>query len=184
MAKIYTNTLLCFLISIVAGIGIVVFWNRPEKTPSGGWLSELKLSAEQREKIKAIWSDAMKNAGPQALRKNCAEAHKEFMEKLKMLITAEQQPRYNDLEISYLGRLAEIEREAQITKNDAFERTKTLLSADQCAKYVELRQKHSERCGKEQPDAENAPADGAAAEKNGSAAEIRKTNTGETHPQE
>ena len=162
--------LLCFLTAFGAGVCVGVLWQQRVKPAHDGWLSDLNLTAEQREKIKAIWTDAMKAADWQTQREKREVAQKERDEALRTLVTADQKQRYEEIVSAYQKRAEEISQESRKAREDAYERTKALLTESQRQMYDELRKKRSEQHGRTRTDSTKKQPGGAAPEKSGSPA--------------
>jgi Spy/CpxP family protein refolding chaperone len=145
--------LLCFLCAFGAGIFAGVLWERRAKPPPDGWLSDLNLSAEQREKIGAIWTDPLRATNRQARREKREAAQKERDDALRALVIGEQKQRYEDILGAYQKRLEEIAQEARKANDEAYQRTKLLLTESQRALYDEVRRKREEAHGRGRIDA-------------------------------
>ena len=134
----------CFFIAFGAGLSAGVLWQKKQTTPDDRWLSELNLSAEQREKIKAIWAEAMNSGGWQAQREKREALQKERDEALKAILDESQKQRYSDITQKYQKEIDAISEAAKRAKDDAYERTKALLDDNQKVTYDQLRQKRAE----------------------------------------
>ena len=151
--------LICFLSAFGAGLCVGVLWQQPAKAAQDHWLSELNLTPEQREKIKAFWTDAMKNSGWQNQREKREAAQKQREEALNALITPEQKLRYDEIQTNYQKQLETLSQESRKAKDEAYEKTKAILNDEQRAAYEELRKKRMEGRGR------SRGGSGAAAEK-------------------
>lgn len=136
--------LVCFMTAFGAGTCVGVLWQTPAKATQDHWLSDLKLTPEQRETIKTIWTDAMKNSGWQAQRERREAAQKERDAALIATLTPEQKQRYDEIMAVYQKRLDEISQESKKARDEAYERTKAELTESQRVTYEELRKKRSE----------------------------------------
>ena len=144
MKKLVAILVVCVLLSLGAGVFIGVLWEH-RRPPLDPFVGELNLTAEQQDKLKAIWSDAMEKGGFPVQDERREAAKKEYDAALRALFPAEQQPRYDELLHGYQKKLEDIELESRKIFDDATERSKQVLSEQQRAKYEEIRRKHAER---------------------------------------
>ena len=149
--------LLAFLSAFGAGLSVGLLWQRStsaEKTPPSqlqqqdGWLSELNLTPDQREKIKAIWTEAMKPGNWQAQHEKREAAQTERDEALKGLLSAEQKPKYDDILAAYQKKMDELNADNKKSRDAAYEKTKAILNETQRVQYDELRKKRMEGRGR------------------------------------
>jgi hypothetical protein len=137
--------LICFLTAFGAGICTGMLSKAPTAAAEDGWLSDLKMTPDQREKIKAIWEEAMKTSAWQVQREKRESLMKERDQLIvKEFITSEQKSRYDEITATYQKKIEEVGIEAKKTKDEAYEKTKALLGEDQRKIYDELRKKRSE----------------------------------------
>jgi len=159
--------LLCFLAAFGAGACVGTLWQQPAKSARDGRLSELNLTPEQQEKIKAIWTEAMKATDWQAQREKREAAQKERDEALRTLITGDQKQRFEEIMSAYQKKADEIAQEGRKAKDEAYERTKAMLTESQRVLYDELRKKRAEAHGRSRADSSKRPAGETAPEKGG-----------------
>jgi Spy/CpxP family protein refolding chaperone len=156
--------LACFLSAFGAGLCVGVLWQQPAKAAQDHWLSELNLTPEQREKIKAIWTDAMKNSSWQNQREKRDSAQKQREEALNALITPEQKLKYDEIQSNYQKQLEVLSQESRKSKDEAYEKTKAILNDEQRVAYEEMRKKRMEGRSRSRGDSSKATG-GAAADK-------------------
>jgi Spy/CpxP family protein refolding chaperone len=123
----------------------------PAKAAHDDWLAELNLTADQREKMKAIWTEAMKATGGQEREKRDA-ARKERDEALRALVTGEQKERLEEVLSAYQKKMEAISQESGKARDEARERTRALLSESQRVQYDELWKKRMESHGRPRPE--------------------------------
>jgi Spy/CpxP family protein refolding chaperone len=169
--------LACFLSAFGAGLIVGILWQQPAKASQDHWLSDLNLTPEQHEKIKAIWTDAMKNTGWQAQREKRDAAQKQRDEAMNALVSAEQKPRYDEILAEYQKKLDELRQEEKKAKDEAYERTKAILTESQRVAYDEMRKKRMEGRARSRGDSTKGQTGGAAAEKSGSTSEKKTEET-------
>jgi Spy/CpxP family protein refolding chaperone len=164
--------LLCFLAAFGAGTCVGLVWRQQAAKPAHeGWLSELDLTPEQQEKIRAIWTETMRNSDWQGQREKRSAAQKERDEAVKALLSAEQQPRYDEILAAYQKKADEISLAGRKARDEATEKTKALLSESQRVTYEELLKKRAESRGRGRTDAAKKPTEGSVPETVGPAAE-------------
>jgi len=161
----------CFMAAFGAGICVGLLWQRPAPSSRADWLAELNLTPEQQEKIRAIWTDAMKASDWQTQREKREAAQKERDEALSALVTGERKPRYEEIMGTYRKKADAITQESRKARDEAYERTKALLTESQRVKYDELRKKRLEAHGRSRTDSSKAPAEGSAPGKSNAPAE-------------
>ncbi|MCY3019673.1 MAG: hypothetical protein NTW87_11675 [Planctomycetota bacterium] len=144
MKKLVAILVLGVLLSLGAGVFIGVLWEH-RRPPSDPFVGELNLTAEQQDKLKAIWSDAVAKGGFPVQDERREAAKKDYDKALRALVPADQQQRYDELLRDYQKKLDDIERESRRIFDDATERSRQVLSEQQRAKYDEIRRKHLER---------------------------------------
>ncbi|HOD81782.1 MAG: hypothetical protein BWX88_03051 [Planctomycetes bacterium ADurb.Bin126] len=109
----------------------------PERGP-GSWLTqELNLSAEQREQMKKIWSEAM----GEGFRRD-SEQRRSFSQQrdqqIRDLMTSEQQAKYDAIQQEYAKHLEELSQQRKARFEEAVARTKKILTPQQVVKYEEM----------------------------------------------
>jgi len=156
---------ICFLTAFGAGVSATILWERSQNYGQDGWLKDLHLSQDQREKIKAIWTDAMK-AGTYPTQRDKREAlQRERDEALQALISSDQKDRFDEILRTYRTRADELSAESKKAREEAYERTKAVLTDSQRAIYEELRKKRQESKNKSRT--ETSPDSAAEKVKNG-----------------
>ena len=146
MTKIKTILIAAFLATFAAGAvtGLLVahLYQRPH-VPS--WLgTELNLTSQQREQIHNIWSEVMDVTARQ--RGEQREALRlERGQKIKALLTAEQQASYEAILTEFSRKDAEMSEQRKQAFEEAVKRTKEILTPEQAAKYDELMQRQREQ---------------------------------------
>ncbi|MGD0090765.1 MAG: hypothetical protein ABSE73_12665 [Planctomycetota bacterium] len=182
MSKVRLVVFLCFMAAFGAGVCAGVLWQRRAKPAQDGWLSELNLSPEQREKIKAIWTESMKVGDWQAQRDRREAAQKERDEALRALLTGEQKPRFEEIMSAYHKKADEIAQAGRKARDEAYERTKALLTENQRVLYDELRKKRFEGWGRTRTDSVRGQAESQAPGKSSPAAESEPAKAEGTPP--
>jgi len=172
--------LLCFMTAFAAGICVGVLWQRRTKLPQDGWLSDLNLSSEQREKIRAIWTDPLRLVDKQTRRERREAAQKEREDALRALVTGEQKQRYEEVMSACQRKLEEIAQEARKSSDDAYVRTKAVLTETQRAMFDELRKKREETRGRSRLDSSRKQAAESAVERGASSSATEQKKEGET----
>jgi Spy/CpxP family protein refolding chaperone len=150
MTKLVVLLVACVLLSLGAGVFIGALWHH-RGPPPDPFVSELNLTAEQQEKLKAIWSEAMQKGGFHVQDEQRAAAQKDYHQALRALVPAEQQARCDEALRNYQKRLEDIERDSRKIFDDATEQSRQVLSEEQRAKYDEIRRRHSERMKEKGP---------------------------------
>lgn len=143
-------TVLVFVVAL--GSGIVIGRNmaqrgvveRPAK--EGSWLEqELKLTPEQREKMKAIWQEMVPGGGrggPGAGRHDGRrQLFKERDDAIAALVPAERKADYDAVLAKFEQQMQELGKERERAFAKAVEQTKAILNAEQRAKYEEILKK-------------------------------------------
>lgn len=132
-----------FLFVVALGSGIVVGWNIPHDRPAmrrdQSWLgNELKLSSEQREKMKNIWAEVLQHGGPRHGSDARRQFAKERDEAVVALLTPEQKTAYDRISEKYNQRVADLSKEREAAFQRAVEQTKAMLTPQQRMKYEEM----------------------------------------------
>ncbi|HLX59724.1 MAG TPA: hypothetical protein VKX17_00450 [Planctomycetota bacterium] len=106
----------------------------------GGWLAPLKLTSEQNEQMKAIWSGVMKN-GPQR-HKQSEALKKERDDAVKALMTEEQRGKYVSLNTKFEHSNADAWAKMQETqarcRKERDEGVKAIFTDDQKRYYDDI----------------------------------------------
>ena len=116
---------------------------RPSEPKKGGWLPEaLGLNTEQREKLKAIWTETAQGPSQKSSAKKRSELLKERDEALFNLLTDEQKQQYQKQMADYSAKLDELNKEREKAIQEAVERTKLMLDDKQREKYDQILKDH------------------------------------------
>jgi len=142
MTKAKAILLVSFLLTAVAGaaVGVLVSWPKSRHPHRPGLTEQLGLSPEQQEKMRKIWSEVMGPPGRHRVESRRALAQ-ERDEAIVALLTDEQLAKYQQVVREYERKLEELRQEGQRRVQEAIERTKQILSAEQARKYEELLKK-------------------------------------------
>jgi Spy/CpxP family protein refolding chaperone len=148
--------LLTVLVFVVAlGSGTVIGWNVPRHSNSPrpqerSWLAdELKLTPEQRERMKSIWSAMLpEGQGRQGERgPGRHDARRQLIrerdEGIAALIPVEKKADYEKVLARFEQQEEELSREREKALAKAVEQTKLILNPEQRVKYEELLKKGS-----------------------------------------
>lgn len=141
MTKQVLLTVFVFVVALVSGVFIGRNMERPHPRDGGGdrsWLAdELKLSPDQREKMRTIWQEMLWGSGPHHgdVRRQAA---KERDDAIAALITPAQKPEYDKINDKFGKQMADMSRERDEAIKRAVEQTKAILDEKQKAKYEEL----------------------------------------------
>ena len=144
MKKLVAILVGCVLLSLGAGVFIGILWEH-RRPPMDPFVGELNLTAEQQEKLKAIWSEAMEKGGFHVQDQRREAAKKDYDAALRAAFPADQQQRYDELLRGYQQKLEQIETESRKIFDDATERSMQVLTEQQRAKYAEIRTEHAQR---------------------------------------
>jgi hypothetical protein len=98
---------------------------------------ELSLTPEQSADLRAIWSDAIAEAGPPPIdRVDAAERERE--QAVAALLTPEQQARYRQIREDFDAKMRRLHGGTEAAFRRAEERTRSILDPGQRARYDEL----------------------------------------------
>jgi Spy/CpxP family protein refolding chaperone len=131
---------LAFLVTFLAGIAAGIALKPASRPPAqGSWLDrELGLTKEQRDQMRAIWTEVMRDGGrPQSSDKR-REYQKARDDAVRGLVPAEKQPQYEAAMQEYARKTAELGKERERAFQEAVERTKKILNDEQRRKYEEM----------------------------------------------
>lgn len=140
---------ICALAAFAAGWAVGIEMHRPAAPqpattrPSrfGGWLtSELKLTAEQQEQMKQIWSETARSGGIDRDSERW-KLYRERDQAILELIRPEDRARYEEIQQKHSEDVANLERQWRGSFESAVEKTKQILTPEQRAKYEGLLQK-------------------------------------------
>lgn len=146
MSRNRVLVVVCFLAAFAAGLAVGMVLARPAERPRHhSWLmSELKLTAQQRDQMGKIWSEVMEGSGRQHGDQRRAIAE-ERDKAIAGLLTGEQQPKYEQILQDHTRKLGELAQQRKAAFDQAVERTKQILTAEQAKLYDELLKKQRER---------------------------------------
>jgi Spy/CpxP family protein refolding chaperone len=114
---------------------------RGSRSP-GGWIaSELKLDAEQRKKMDAIWSDVARGGREESDKERDA-LRKKRDEAILALVGADNKAKYDDIQKQYRDDQQAMERKMRGRFEKAVEETKAILTPEQREKYEQLLARH------------------------------------------
>lgn len=161
MIRSKTIFLLAFLTAFGAGLSVGLLWQRSssaEKAPvlpqppnPHDWMAELNLTPDQKEKIKAIWTEAMKNNNWPQQREIREAAATERDDAFKAMLNPEQKTKYDDILAAYQKKIDDLNAENKKSRDAAYEKTKAILNETQRVQYDELRKKRFEGRGRREP---------------------------------
>lgn len=146
MTKTAIILLVAFLLAFAAGTAVGLWSAKP--APPGeprSWLdNELKLTPEQKEQMKAIWSDNMGLVFQAQGQKRTAIAQ-ERDQAIQALLTAEQKLQYEQIQQEFSRKSEELGQERKKAFDEAVERTKAILTPEQAKQYDELMKRQRDR---------------------------------------
>jgi Spy/CpxP family protein refolding chaperone len=143
MTKLVGVLVACVLLSLGAGGFIGAYWVR-RAPPPDPFERELNLTSEQQDKMREIWSEAMRTGGFPVQDEKKQAAQKEYYDALRALVPADQQARCDEVLRNYRKKLEDIEQESKKIFDDATERSRQVLDERQRAKFDEMRTRHSQ----------------------------------------
>ena len=165
MTKTKLIVVASFLVVFVAGALLGVLLGRLVRHPRQGFsLSrELNLTAEQRDKMQEIWSNAMGPAGHDYGERR-REFQKERDDAVKALLNDEQKLRYEELMQEYARKMTVLSEERKKPFEQAQALMKQMLTPPQLKKYEDLLKRRTEGGGRPRsrgrermPEAQNTP---------------------------
>lgn len=146
MSKTKALLIAAFVVTFAAGatVGWLVSGGRhPHHGPS--WLAaELDLTNAQREQMRQIWADGMREAGRNRWDQRRALAEQRD-QAIADLLTDDQRARYESILQDYETRKEEGEQERRRAFEQAVERTKQILTPEQAAKYEQMLKRRPDR---------------------------------------
>lgn len=129
----------CFVISFAAGVltGLVVSRLREHPHRRSPLSSQLKLTKEQQEQMRQIWSNVM---SPHEGRRGESRAAlaQERNQAVVAILTEDQRPAYEAVLQEYTRKMDELSQARRRRFEEAVERTKRILTPEQARKYEEL----------------------------------------------
>ena len=139
MSRAKAMLCICFVLALAAGTCAGVLFGRSGSgRQRGSVLSrELDLNPEQREQMREIWSEVMRDSGRQQFRERDA-ARRKRDEAIRALLTSEQLSEYEQLMDQYARELEALSRERRRRFDEAVEKTKLILTEPQRRKYMEM----------------------------------------------
>lgn len=136
----------CFVIAFAAGVltGLVVSRLRERPPRRSRLASQLKLTKEQQEQMRKIWSDVM---SPHQGRRGEGRAAlaQERDQAVVALLTEDQRLAYEAILQEYTRKMDELSQARRRRFEEAVERTKSILTPEQARKYEELIKGRRER---------------------------------------
>jgi hypothetical protein len=125
------------------GAALQVPTTHPAESRGGGWLPDtLGLNADQREKLKAIWTETVQGPSQHAAASKRSQLLKERDEALFNLLTDEQKVQYKQEMADYSAKLSELKKEREKAIQEAVERTELILNDKQREKYEQILKEH------------------------------------------
>ncbi len=136
-----------FVLALFAGIALGMLTARiPQTHEARSWMSdELNLSSEQRDQMRAIWQDMMKNRSRDWEARRSLE--KQRSEDIVALLTPEQKEKYDQINQDFAKSTQEMQKQREQAFADAQEKTKAILTPEQREKYEQLMQKRRDNPG-------------------------------------
>jgi uncharacterized membrane protein len=128
----FVTVVLVFAAGIVLGRMSVVIPLRPAATtgPSPSWLADqLNLSADQRKRMDAIWSDVKQQRGNQFESRRALDHQRD--QAIRQLLSDTQQTAYDMILSDYRARRQQADREMEKLIHDAEDRSRALLDDSQ-----------------------------------------------------
>jgi len=149
MTKTRLIVFVCFCAAFAAGAAVGTALTRSGAKPRrGSWLGrELNLTAEQKERMREIWSEAMGTSRRQQ-RERRRKIREERDEAIRGLLTDEQKAQYEEVMQRYAQRSSALDEARRKAFEKAVERTKEILTDSQRKKYEELLKRRPSRRGR------------------------------------
>jgi len=134
-ARVMLILIAAFAVTLAAGIaaGYAVCSSAnhaPRRFP------DLKLTAEQRAKMDEIWN-AVKRDSRKLQSEQRQALQKQREEAVRAILTEEQKVKYDSVLKDHAGKMAELGKAREKAFQEAVEKTKLILNADQQKKYEE-----------------------------------------------
>lgn len=139
---------IAFVVTFLAGIAVGLAFKPMPPPPAspGSWLErELDLTKEQREQMKAIWTDVMRDSGRQQSMDRRRQYQKEREDAVRGLLPDDKLPMYEAILQDYTRKTTELNKEREKAFQEAVERTKKILNDEQRRKYEELMKNRFDR---------------------------------------
>ncbi len=146
MTKAKVLLIVAFVVTFAAGGAIGLLMSEPEHRRRGpSWLTaELGLTDQQRDRMREIWSEAMRAGGSDRWERRKALARSRD-EAVAALLTEAQREQYDSILRDYEAKVDELGQERKRAFEKAAERTKQILTPEQARKYEELLQERAKR---------------------------------------
>ena len=142
MTKTLLILIACFCIALAAGVAVGVAVDRFAGRPHRGSRleSNLKLSKEQREQMRATWAGAIRKEREtrRKEREGREKLQKEREQAVQELLTKEQKVKYQEVMQKYEKAIAALAAERRAPFDEAVENTRKILTEEQRKKYEEL----------------------------------------------
>ena len=137
MIKKFLIWIVCFVVVFAAGVSAGFLFDRLKQHPSRrSWLtSQLNLTAEQREKMRKIWSEAMQLPSSRAEDKRFLQQQRD--QAIRELLTEEQAKEYESILQNYARNVEELFKQRREEFKQAVEKTKEILTPEQAARALE-----------------------------------------------
>ncbi len=144
MRKVHVIISVTFVLALFAGAMVGALSARlPESHEARSWMTDqLDLSPEQREQMRAIWSELSKNRPRESESRRAVE--KQRTDEIVALLSPEQKAKYDAINQSFSQKLQDLSKQREQALADAQEKTRQILSPQQWAKYEQLMQKRRE----------------------------------------
>lgn len=120
--------------------------DRPTTRP--GWLtSELQLTTEQQQQMRAIWSEAARHGGRDQDEKR-RQLRRERDAAIAALVGEDHKASYDAIVKAYADGMAQLEAEWRARFQRAVEQTRAILTPEQQAKYELILSRHAQDGGR------------------------------------
>jgi Spy/CpxP family protein refolding chaperone len=151
MSKTKLILVVALLLAFAAGVSLGLFLSRPGQAAPAGRQSyleaELKLSPEQRDQMRKIWSEAMSATSRQQQAERRSALAAQLDQKIAALIPASGQEQYRLAQQEYNRQMDQLSQERKRAFDEAVARTNKILTPEQAAKYGELMKRQREHGG-------------------------------------
>ena len=136
MIKTRLALIVAFILAIAAGGSVGLVADRAfGRADRGSWLGrKLDLTAEQREQMRRVWSEAMRSARTDVFEQRI-ELGRERHEKIQQLLSEEQKARYDEIKREFEQRQKELDKMRKAIFQHAHERTREILTESQRAEF-------------------------------------------------
>jgi len=153
MTKTRLIVFVCFCAAFAAGVAVGVALTRAGTKPRRrSWLGrELNLTAEQKGRMREIWSEEMGTSRPKQGEQR-RKIREERDEAIRGLLTEDQKAQYEEVMQRYARSSAALDEARRKAFEEAMERTKEILTDSQRKKYEELLKRRLSRRGRRHGD--------------------------------